>query len=203
MGTATILGITRGGGQWATTDVAGIRITDGGRGAEPPSPMYTESGAIQHIRAREQPGQIPTPGITELPAVVPITTPRPAGAQLRDVVTTPTSTLGTPLAIAAVQPTTRTLELWLGAARDMLATSIAAKAQQIAGVSYTTPTRMRVSLLGRTTSMRARTGPCTATIGIAVVGRAIAATAGNRWTSHNQRCEPSKKCEPRARKGCC
>src|SRR5262249_22320356 len=27
-----------------------------GRGAEPPSPMYTESGAIPHIRAREQPG---------------------------------------------------------------------------------------------------------------------------------------------------
>ena len=47
---ATILGITRGGGQWATTDAAGIRITDGGRGAEPPSPMYTESGAIPHIR---------------------------------------------------------------------------------------------------------------------------------------------------------
>src|SRR6516165_4261834 len=107
MATATIRGITRGGAQQATTDAAGIRITDGAHGAEPSPPMCTESGATRHIRGPEQLGQIPTPAIMEPPPAAPITTLRRAGPPLRDAVTIRTSTRATPPDIAEEQPTTR------------------------------------------------------------------------------------------------
>jgi hypothetical protein len=115
---------------------------------------------------------------------------------LRDAVTIPISTLTTLLAIAAEQPTTRTPESLPEAAQETSATSIAARARQIAVALFTTPTptRTQVSLPGRTTSMRAKTAPCTATTAIAVVGRATVATAGNPSTSRSQSCKPNSKC---------
>jgi hypothetical protein len=118
---------------------------------------------------------------------------------LRDAVTIPTSTLATPPAITAEQPTTRTPESLPEAAQDTLSTSIAARARQIAVASFTIPTRTQVSLLGRTTSMRAKTAPCTATTEITVVGRATVATAGNPSTSRSQSCKPNSKCAAKAR----
>src|SRR5215472_5894314 len=59
----TIRGTTRGGGRWAITDAAGIRITDGARGAELLLPTSTASGATPHIHVRAQPGQIRIPAI--------------------------------------------------------------------------------------------------------------------------------------------
>src|SRR4030095_6268910 len=190
----TILGITRGGDRWAITDVAGIHITDGAHGAEPQSRMCTGCGATRRIRAPEQRGQIPIQAIMELRPVVGITTRRPAGAPSQDAVTTPTSTLATRPAIEAERRTTRILESWPVAARDMLATFTVARARRIAVASFTTPTRMQVSPRGRTTSMRARTALCTATTGRVATGRATVEVAGKQSTSRSQRCKTNRKC---------
>src|SRR3974377_1282873 len=110
--------------------------------------MCTESGAIQRIRAREQPGRILIPATMGPPAGALITTRKPAGPQLRDAVTTQIFTLGIRQAIEAAQRTTRTLESWLGVVPDMLAISIVARAPQTAGASFTTRTQTPASQRG-------------------------------------------------------
>src|SRR5215469_3575372 len=104
-----IRGTTRGGGRWAITDAAGIRITDGARGAELLLPTSTASGATPHIHVRAQPGQIRIPAITEPPRGARTTTRRPDGLLSPDVAPTPTSIQAIPQAIAEAQPTTRIL----------------------------------------------------------------------------------------------
>src|SRR5215472_4666670 len=179
MALATIPGITRGGVPWATTAAAGIRITDGVRGAGQPSPMCMESGAIPPIRAPEPPGPIRIRATTVLRRAAPITTRKRAGAPSLGEGTTPISTRGTHTDTAAVPPTTRTPASLPVAERALWETSTPAKAQPGAAGSFTTPTQTRALLRVRTTSTRARTEPYIATTGTAAIGRATAAMAGN------------------------
>src|SRR5438270_9428560 len=78
--TLTIL-IIRGGGRWATTDVAGTRTTGGEPGAELRLRMSTVDGATQLSRGRPRPGQMRTRGIMARPDGAGHTTQRTAGAR--------------------------------------------------------------------------------------------------------------------------
>src|SRR5215469_8282172 len=87
-----IRGITRGGGRWAITDAAGIRTTDGARGAGPLSLTSTAYGATPLIRALVQLGPTPTQATTAQLLVAHTTTPRLDGRRSPGEVPTPTST---------------------------------------------------------------------------------------------------------------
>src|SRR5271157_5442122 len=139
--TATIPGTTRGGDRWGTTDMAGIPITAGERGAEQRSPTCTVYGATPHILVPERLGQILTPETTEQPRADPTTTPRPAGPQWQDEAPTRISTPGTPPDIAAARPTIRTPGSSRAAEPGTPETSTAARAQPDAVDSPTTRTR--------------------------------------------------------------
>src|SRR5271165_6791583 len=165
MGTATIRIITRGGDRWATTDAAGIRITDGAPGAEQRSPTCMESGATRRIRARARPGPIHTLETTEPPAAVPTTTRRPAGRQLPAAALTPTSIPATQPGIAAERPIIRTQASSQEAELDTLGTSTPAK-----------------------------TARCTVITGTAAAGRPTAAADGSQPPSRMQICSASNRC---------
>src|SRR5215471_3587137 len=194
---ATTLGITRGGDRWATTVAAGIHTTVGARGAAPRLRMSTVFGATPLTRAPAQLGPIRTPGIMG-PLLVELTTTRkPAGARWAAAVTTPTFTPATPTVIAAAQLTIRTRALSRVAAPATLATSTAVRAQRIAVVSRTTPTRTLVLPPGRTTSTQERTAPSTATIAIPAIGPVIVATAGKTSTGPNPNCRVNSERAPK------
>src|SRR5271165_1399684 len=166
-GTATIRITTPGGDRWATTDAAGIRITDGAPGAAQRSPTCTESGATRRIRARARPGPIHTLETTEPPAAVPTTTHRPAGRQLPAAALTPTSIPATQPGIVAERPIIRTQASSREEELDTLGTSTPARARPDVVALPTTRTRMPALLPARTTSTQAKTARCTVTTGTA------------------------------------
>src|ERR1700756_5423058 len=106
MGTI-IPGITRGGDPWVITDAAGIRITDGARGAGPRWRTSMESGAIRRIHAPRRLGRIRIRAIMGLRAVAPTTTHKQAGRLSQGADTTPISTRGTLTGTAGAASTTR------------------------------------------------------------------------------------------------
>src|SRR5215467_3061030 len=90
-GTPTILITTLGGDPWDITDVVGIHITDGARGAARLWPTSTESGATPPTRAQARLGPILTPAITALRRAGLITIHRPAEAPSLAAATIPIS----------------------------------------------------------------------------------------------------------------
>src|SRR3954465_5208113 len=76
----TILIIIPGGALWVTTVVAGIRTTDGERGAERPRPTFTVVGAIPLTPGQRRLGRIPGPGISVQRVAVEPTTRRRDGS---------------------------------------------------------------------------------------------------------------------------
>src|SRR6516164_462778 len=163
-------GTTRGGDRWAITGVAGIRITDGARGAGPPSPMSTASGVTRHTLAPVPPGRIRTLAITAQPAAARITTPRPDELSSPAAARTPTSIPAIQPAIAEARPTTPTLASLQVAAPDTPAISTPDWALRIAAVLSTTPTPTPELPQERTTSMPAKTVQSTATTVTPAVG---------------------------------
>src|SRR5271157_4170357 len=197
----TIPGITRGGGQWGITDMAGTPITAGEHGEGLRSPTFTESGATRHTLELARLGQIPTPETMERRPAEPTTTPRPAGRRSLGAAPTPTSIRVIPPVIAAERSTTRTRGSLPAAAPDTSAISTVGKERRDAAGSPTTPIPEPVSRLVRTTFMPGKTAPCTATTGTAAVGQATAAAGGSPRPSRTPICNASSRCATRARNG--